>query len=114
MPASSVKAASRVSASAGSGSSLAFDTMMTPHSRPSTMIGTPTLDRMPSSRTISPPGPESWEKSSMRTDWPASQTSVAIFRPPRGVCTPGRLSPAAFQRAKIVTALSGSYRPTAA
>ena len=44
---SSVNPASRASVSAGSGSSLAETAVMTPHSRPSTLTGAPTVARMP-------------------------------------------------------------------
>jgi hypothetical protein len=43
---SSVKSASRYSVSGGAGLSWTEPTAMTPHSSPSTMIGTPTADRI--------------------------------------------------------------------
>ena len=56
--ASSVKPASRASVSAGSGCSCADATAMTPHSRPSTLIGAPTAARKPNSRATSAAAPE--------------------------------------------------------
>jgi hypothetical protein len=52
VPMSSVKPASRASVSAGSGSCRVDATNMTPHGRPSTLIGTPTDARMPDSRLM--------------------------------------------------------------
>jgi hypothetical protein len=54
---SSVKPASRASVSAGSGSSRLDSTIMTPHSRPSTLIAAPTPERKPQSVARSAAGP---------------------------------------------------------
>ena len=54
----SVKPASHASVSGGSGPSLET-TPMTPHSRPSRLIGTPTPERSPHSRAMSLSGPDS-------------------------------------------------------
>ncbi len=55
---SSVKPASRVSVSAGSGSTDMEPTIITPHSRPSTLIGAPTEAPNPRRRAKSAAGPE--------------------------------------------------------
>ena len=55
---SSVNPASRASVSDGSGCSCPDATAMTPHSRPSTLIGTPTAERSLQPRAASATGPE--------------------------------------------------------
>ncbi len=55
---SSVKSASRASVSAGSDVSCVDSTPIRPHSRPSTLIGAPTDDRMPRSWAASATAPE--------------------------------------------------------
>jgi hypothetical protein len=55
---SSVKEASRVSLSSGSGCSRVDPPTIAPHRFPSTMIGVPTTERMPASRTAAPIAPE--------------------------------------------------------
>jgi hypothetical protein len=55
---SSVKSARRASVSAGSGSGRAELTPISPHSRPSTVIGHPTVERTPSWRATSASGLE--------------------------------------------------------
>jgi hypothetical protein len=55
---SSVNAASRASVSAGSGCSPTDEATMTPQSRPSTLIGTPTDEWRPHCRTMSATDPE--------------------------------------------------------
>ena len=56
--ASSVNPASRFSVSAGSGCSLVDARLITPHGRPSTLIGAATAVRMPNSRATSAAAPE--------------------------------------------------------
>ena len=56
--ASSVNPASRTSVSAGSGRSRVDARLIRPHSRPSTLIGTPIAARMPNSRANSATAPE--------------------------------------------------------
>jgi hypothetical protein len=56
---SSVKPASRASVSAGSGSSRRDPTTITPHSRPSTLIGAPTPERRPAPSADAGAGPAS-------------------------------------------------------
>ena len=53
VPTSSVNPASRASVPAGSCSSQVDIALMSPHSRPSTLIGAPTDERMPRSRATS-------------------------------------------------------------
>ena len=55
---SSVKSASRASVSGRQRSSPGRDTVTAPHNRPSTLIGTPTTERMSNGRTRSAIGPE--------------------------------------------------------
>ena len=58
VPTSSVKAASRSSVFAGIGRSWPDATAMTPHNRPSTLIGTPTAERSRQARAASATIPE--------------------------------------------------------
>ena len=55
---SSVNSPMRASVSIGRGSAVSDAAIIAPHSRPSTMIGVATAERMPSSRVRSPMGPE--------------------------------------------------------
>ena len=58
VPTSSVNAASRASMPIGSGSSAVEAATMTPHKRAPTLMGAPTPDRNPRTRTGSDTGPE--------------------------------------------------------
>ncbi len=109
--ASSVNRASRASVSAGSGARL--DTTLTrPHSRPSTVTGTPTTARAPSSRARSATGPVASPKSSIRAGWPVWNTSDPVLRQPRPNRVPtGTVAPALAQVPTIVYPPSASYRP---
>ena len=111
--ASSVNPASRASVPAGSGARL--DAMLTmPHSRPSTLTGTPTTVRTPSSsRAGSATGPVASPKSSMRAGWPVWNTSDPVLCPPGPNRVPngtGTAAPVLAQVATSVSAPSGSYR----
>ena len=65
---------------------------ITPHSRSSTMIGLPALDRTPISHSRSARGPEHFSKSSIRAGWLVLSTMAATFSPssrnrdPTGMC----------------------------
>jgi hypothetical protein len=84
---------------------------MMPHSRPSTLTGTPTTARRPNSRTASAIGPEASRWSSIRAAAPVWNTSVGMFRPPsRSLVPTGKVGPVLLQLASIVLVPSGSYR----
>lgn len=81
---SAVKELRRASVSTGSGLARVVATPMTPHRRPSTMIGTATPDPRPTSLTRSRCSPVASSKVSMRAGRAVSNTSVVVLLPPRG------------------------------
>jgi hypothetical protein len=86
---------------------------MTPHSRPSTLIGTPTTERALQPRAMSAVGPEASAKSSIRADRPVSHTCEITFRPPSGVRVPtgkGTAVPGLVHAPTAVCVPSASYR----
>ena len=88
---------------------------MTPHSRPSTLIGTPTAERAPQPRAMSAKAPEASPKSSIRAGLPVWNTSVVMFRPPmrnRSPIADGHGMPALVHTPTIAAVPSVSYRLT--
>jgi hypothetical protein len=84
---SSVKLAKRTTLSAGSDCSRVEPAAITPHSRPSTMIGAPTPECTPASRTATSSAPSTAAILSTRAGRPVSNTSV-----------PGSSSPSSIHR----------------
>ena len=107
---SSVNCARRVSVSAGSrGSNRIEPTVITPHRRPSTTIGVPTVERKPLLRAAIPTGPEASSKPSTRPGRPDSWTIVTRFLPSiRDRLPTGKRSTGAPQVATQVTVPSAS------
>ncbi len=84
--------------------------MMTPHSPPSTRIGTPTAARRPIAREPSARAPEALAQSSIRAALPVWNTSVGTFRPPSLARSPtGKEAPVLLHAATTVLVPSGSY-----
>ena len=107
---SSVNWASRVSVSSGNGSSRVEAATATPHTTPSTTIGTPTADRIASCRASSTNGPSSGSSIGPR------RTARPSSRIDRSSSSTGRRAPignsasAALQAATSVTVSSASKR----
>ena len=107
---SSVNWASRVSVSSGNGSSRVEAAMATPHTTPSTTIGTPTADRIASCRASSTNVPSSGSSIGPR------RTARPSSRIDRSSSSMGRRAPigrpafAALQAATSVTVSSASKR----
>ena len=80
---SSVNPASRCSVPAGSPSSWTDPTVITPHSRPPTLIGAPAEERAPDPRATAVAAAASSARRSTRAGALRSNTRVATLRPPR-------------------------------
>ena len=103
----SVNAASRRSVPAGSAFRRADAAIITPHSRPSMLIGAPAEERIPVCRAATATAPPS-ARSSTCTGWPVSNTSVLTSCPPSADRRPASMSlPALLQAPATSTA-----RPT--
>ncbi len=85
---SSAKSASRVSVWGGCGSCPGEAMTAAPQSRPSTRMGAPTAERMPSPRTAAAIGPAACSWLSIRAVVPLLYTIVATFSPSIGNTTP--------------------------
>ena len=105
---SAVNFASRFSVSGGNGSGRVEAATITPHSRPSMLIGAPTADRMarPGSSAAAALEGSAWLSS--LTARPVSKTSAVTFRPPTGALRAETALPARFQPPTPVTVPSVS------
>ena len=112
---SSVNPASWCSIPAGSPSSRTDATVITPHSRPSTLIGAPADERAPDPRASPVTAAASSARWSTRAGPPRSNTRVNTLRPPRPTrCPTHSASPALLQPPTNSIAWPASYRPTRA
>jgi hypothetical protein len=97
------------SVSGGKGSSRLVEAATTPHSRPATMIGQPTEERIPTARASRAITPLSCPKRSTRTGPPVCWTPRAMLTPSRLIRVPTANSTGTRpQTATPVTVPSGS------
>ena len=86
--------------------------MITPHRRPSTVIGTPTADPMPAALDHRETAPEAWEYASILTGPPLEKTIDITFWPPSRTSVPsGTARPSLRQPTIAVTEGPSPYRP---
>ena len=84
----SAKSAMRASVSGGIGSGRLEPTIAAPHSRPSTTIGTPTTEWMPSARMRAASGPDASSWLSIRAARPVCSTLAPTLSPASGMRSP--------------------------
>jgi hypothetical protein len=108
VPTRSVKSASLSSMPEGSGLSALENALIAPQSRPSTVIGAPTAERMPRSRAIAATDPRASSKPSMRAGLPLLRTRDPMLRPSSAILVPAGTNIGSPQLATMVAVPSAS------